>query len=95
MRLGFLSLARRFSCYDTHMRGCSFVAVIAILFGFGIADASPKTDIDKKIKEAMENYDLMDYDAARKSLNQALAINPQFDPLQAINARRALDGVNS
>jgi len=27
-------------------------------------------------------------------LNQALAINPQFDPLQAINARRALDGLN-
>jgi cytochrome c-type biogenesis protein CcmH/NrfG len=56
------------------MRGCSFIAVIAILFGFGVADASPKTDVDKNIKEAMENYDLMDYDAARKSLNQALAI---------------------
>ena len=56
------------------MRGCSFVAVIAILFGFGIADASPKTDIQSKVKEAMENYDLMDYDAARKLLNQALTI---------------------
>jgi hypothetical protein len=56
------------------MRGCSFIAVIAILFGFGIADASPKTDIQSKVKEAMENYDLMDYDAARKLLNQALTI---------------------
>ena len=56
------------------MRGCSFIAVIAILFGFGIADASPKSDIQTKIKEAMENYDLMDYDAAKKLLTQALSI---------------------
>jgi hypothetical protein len=56
------------------MRGCSFIAVIAILFGFGIADASPKSDIQAKIKEAMENYDLMDYDAAKKLLTQALSI---------------------
>jgi hypothetical protein len=56
------------------MRGCSLIAVIAILFGFGIADASPKSDIQSKIKEAMENYDLMDYDAAKKLLNQALQI---------------------
>ncbi|HEY5923045.1 MAG TPA: tetratricopeptide repeat protein [Kofleriaceae bacterium] len=57
------------------MRGRSLVAVVAILFGFGIADAgSPKHDIQTKIKEAMENYDLMDYDAARKSLTQALSI---------------------
>ncbi len=58
------------------MRGCCFIAVIAILFGFGagVAHASPKSDIQTKIKEAMENYDLMDYDAARKLLNQALAI---------------------
>src|SRR5262245_26598414 len=56
------------------MRGSSLVAVIAILFGFGIADASPKSDIQTKIKEAMENYDLMDYDAAKKLLNQALQI---------------------
>jgi hypothetical protein len=56
------------------MRGCSFIAVIAILFSFGIADASPKSDIQTKIKEAMENYDLMDYDAAKKLLTQALSI---------------------
>jgi hypothetical protein len=56
------------------MRVRSSVAVIAILFSVGIAGASPKTDIQTKIKEAMENYDLMDYDAARKGLTQALAI---------------------
>lgn len=56
------------------MRGCCLIATIAILFGFGVAHANPKTDVQTKVKEAMENYDLMDYDAARKLLNQALAI---------------------
>ncbi len=62
------------------MRVRSLFALVAImvgLLGLGgirIADASPKSDIQAKIKEAMENYDLMDYDAARKLLNQALAI---------------------
>lgn len=56
------------------MRVRSSVAVIAILFSFGVAGASPKSDIQTKIKEAMENYDLMDYDAAKKGLSQALAI---------------------
>ena len=50
------------------------LAVIAILVCMGIASAGPKQDIQAKIKEAMENYDLMDYDAARKLLTQALAI---------------------
>jgi hypothetical protein len=68
----------RVSCYDTGMRVCAVIAVFAILFGFGIgggvAHANPKKEIDSKIKEAMENYDLMDYDQARKLLNQALAV---------------------
>ena len=38
------------------------------------AHADAEGDIETKIKEAMENYDLMDYDAAKKLLNQALAI---------------------
>jgi hypothetical protein len=60
---------------NTYMRGSCCVAAIAILFSFGIADAgSPKNDIQTKIKEAMENYDLMDYDAAKKLLTQALSI---------------------
>lgn len=57
------------------MRVRCFVATLAILFGFfGTAHANPKGDVQAKIKEAMENYDLMDYDAAKKSLTQALAI---------------------
>jgi len=58
------------------MRVRSLIATVAILWGVGLraADASPKGDIQSKIKEAMENYDLMDYDAAKKLLNQALAI---------------------
>ena len=60
------------------MRARSLVATIAVVFCFGVslgtAQAGPKQEIASKIKEAMENYDLMDYDAARKSLTQALAI---------------------
>ncbi len=50
------------------------VALVAMVVGFGVAHAGPKQDIQAKVKEAYENYDLMDYDAAKKSLNQALAI---------------------
>jgi hypothetical protein len=57
------------------MRVCCFVvAVCALWFGLGTAEAGPKQEIQSKIKEAMENYDLMDYDAARKLLTQALTI---------------------
>jgi len=38
------------------------------------ADAKGKKDIQQKIKEAMENYDLLEYEEARKLLNQALTI---------------------
>ncbi len=69
------------------MRARCSVAVIAILFSVGVAGASPKGDIQTKIREAMENYDLMDYDAARKGLMQALAIAKKSkldkDPLVA------------
>ena len=61
------------------MRVCSLalvavVSVVTLWGGVGIAQAGPKQDIQSKIKEAMENYDLMDYDAARKLLTQALSI---------------------
>lgn len=56
------------------MRARSLVALVAILVGLGTAVAGPKQDIQSKVKEAMESYDLMDYDAARKLLTQALAI---------------------
>jgi hypothetical protein len=47
--------------------------VAAVLVAASSAYADPKGDITSKSKEAMENYDLMDYDAAKKLLNQALA----------------------
>lgn len=38
------------------------------------ADAKGKKEIQDKIKEAMENYDLLEYEEARKLLNSALTI---------------------
>lgn len=49
------------------------LVALALVVGIGVAHAGPKQDVQSKVKEAMENYDLMDYDAARKLLNQALA----------------------
>src|SRR5258707_1625348 len=49
---------------------------VALAVALGLtrpAAADPKSDIAQKAKEAMESYDLMDYEAARKLLNQALA----------------------
>jgi hypothetical protein len=65
---------------ETRMRAPSrFVAVVAtvllmLLGAHRVAHADPKGDVQAKIKEAMENYDLLEYEAARKLLNQALAI---------------------
>ncbi len=61
----------------TGMGTRSFARGIAVLLVFGCASlafADAKGDINAKSKEAMENYDLMEYDAAKKLLNQALAI---------------------
>ncbi|HVV88004.1 MAG TPA: tetratricopeptide repeat protein [Kofleriaceae bacterium] len=61
----------------------SFVAglVTLMVFAFGLlhaprarADAKSKADIEAKIKAAMENYDLLEYEEARKLLNQALTV---------------------
>jgi hypothetical protein len=49
-------------------------AVWALLVAMGTAQAGPKQDVQSKIKEAMESYDMMDYEAARKLLTQALSI---------------------
>jgi hypothetical protein len=46
---------------------------MVLVVGLRTAHADPRADIEKKIKEAMESYDLMDYDATKKLLNQALA----------------------
>ena len=51
----------------------AWVVAAVLAIGASSAWADPKSDITSKTKEAMENYDLMDYDAAKKALNQALA----------------------
>lgn len=47
--------------------------VLALLLAGGVAYADPKSDADKAAKAAMESYDLMDYDAAKASLQKAIA----------------------
>ena len=54
-------------------------AFLLVVGGFGqtrsaYADAKGKKEIQEKIKEAMENYDLLEYEEARKLLNSALTI---------------------
>src|SRR5688500_12214038 len=51
----------------------SFIA--AMVFGLlsTTAYAGPKEDIQKKTKEALENYDNMDYAASKKSVESAIA----------------------
>jgi len=61
------------------MRIRSLVAgatVVVLLVGFAArsAQADPKGEVQQKIKEAMESYDLMDYEVAKKTLNTAIAI---------------------
>src|SRR5262249_47471115 len=50
------------------------VSLIAVVSAARPAHADAKSDIAAKIKAAMDSYDSLDYDAARKSLNQALAV---------------------
>src|SRR5262245_57083267 len=64
------------------------VATVVLLCGLAkSAYADPKGEVTQKIKEAMENYDLMDYEAAKKLLNQAIAVAKKAkldkDPLLA------------
>jgi hypothetical protein len=57
-------------------RGVALLATIVVvaLGRPSLAGADAKSEIQTKIKEAMESYDLMDYDAAKKLLNQAVAV---------------------
>ncbi len=55
------------------MRGFVATTATALCLLVGLARADPKGEIAAKSKQAMESYDLMDYDAAKKLLNQALA----------------------
>ena len=58
------------------MRTRSSVAVIlGVVLGLAApASADPRGDIAAKTRAAMASYDAMDYEAARRQLNQALAI---------------------
>lgn len=51
----------------------SLVAAVALALASTLSWAGPREDIAKKQKEAMENYDLMDYAAAKKGLETAIA----------------------
>jgi len=69
-------------------RSFAWVASVLLVVGsVAPAFADAKADIAAKSKEAMESYDGMDYDAAKKSLNQALAISKKAkldkDPVTA------------
>src|SRR4051812_9475014 len=55
------------------IRGFVATAATALCLLAGSAHADPKSEIAAKSKQAMESYDLMDYEAAKKLLNQALA----------------------
>lgn len=57
----------------------SFILILLGLFCVAtaapvFADAKAKKEIETKMKEAMENYDLLEYEEARKILNQALTV---------------------
>lgn len=59
------------------MRSRSSTWVAATLLGLGLlgtAHADPKGDVKAKTREAMENYDLLEYDTAKKLLDEAIAI---------------------
>jgi hypothetical protein len=60
----------------------SLVAAAAVVFTLllsavapraALADAKVKKEIEQKVKEALETYDLLEYEEARKMLNAALA----------------------
>jgi len=54
-------------------RSIAWGVSLLLVVSFGRAAlADPKGEITQKSKEAMESYDLMDYDAAKKSLAQAV-----------------------
>jgi hypothetical protein len=50
------------------------IAVLLVVLSSSLAFADAKGDMTAKSKEAMENYDLMEYDAAKKLLTQAIAV---------------------
>ena len=67
------SLARRV-CFVSALAAASVLVDGFVADRVAHADAKAKKEIEQKIKEAMENYDLLEYEEARKILNQALTI---------------------
>jgi len=60
-------------------RSLSVVLVLLVVGAVGaprsaFADAKTVQAIERKNREAMENYDLLDYEAAKKGLNEAIAL---------------------
>jgi len=78
------------------MRTRSFVAGAAVVLLFCLGSrtvhADPKGEVQAEIKKGMESYDLMDYDAAKKQLGQAIdkAKKHKLDK-DAVTARAYLD----
>ncbi|HMG56005.1 MAG TPA: tetratricopeptide repeat protein [Kofleriaceae bacterium] len=67
---------------------CSSAAIIGVIWCLAApAHADPRSDIAAKTRAAMASYDALDYDAARRLLNQAIAIAKRAkldrDPLVA------------
>lgn len=63
----------------TILRGATVVALIALLLGAGLegqaeAQGRATKQIEGMLARAMENYDLVDVEAARKELNEALIL---------------------
>src|SRR5258706_4476040 len=50
------------------------LALVALVGAPRPAHADVKKDIEQKIKQAMESYDLFEYEEARKTLNTALTL---------------------
>jgi hypothetical protein len=63
----FAMTARRLAIFAT-------TCVLAWLVPTHPVRADARADVQTKLKQAMESYDLMDYDVARKLLNQAVAM---------------------
>ncbi|TMQ12195.1 MAG: tetratricopeptide repeat protein [Deltaproteobacteria bacterium] len=53
---------------------CCAAVIVGVVCAAAVARAEPRAEIAAKTKAAMASYDALDYDAARRLLNQALAI---------------------
>ncbi len=69
-------------------RSQGWVFAFVVVLGLArVTHADPKSDLDKAAKTAMENYDLMDYDAAKKSLEKAIKSADTKFPKDPVTAK--------